>query len=447
MNSLRYFINKRHAYIAAGIVIAALVLKYFYIFHCTSFRDSLWCDMWEYWHDSFQRAWGDRTAIEQWGNFPPFYKYFCLAPFFKVLKYFGCLSHALVLIVLANILLYGISSCVFYLIARRLIANRITVLIALLFYSFSYLALYVNALVMPDSLGISLTVVSTGMIIFRTDRISVLMAGLFLGLAIALKPLLLFFGPVFMGYIFLKNDKRSRAWTVMIFTAALVIAPLMTVAENFSVSHGRLKSIGATGGLNFLQGWGKVKRVCNKGVCIGSPGAFDEPGWRSLEIRTPSYEQGYFYRLGLNAIIQNPGVLVEKIFWFKKLFWGLLGPPLRSPPEWYDQIMPPVQDISYVMFISLGMLGFLAGGRSGGKDIYFLFSLLISFMVFIYIFGLPERRYFLNIEFLVIALFFVVMDRAMALYRIYRNEIRIYALVVFAFFICVPYELSAYLHQ
>ena len=442
MNLLRMSINKWHYHIAFGIVIAALILKCCYLFPIISFHNSLHRDMAEYWYDSIQLAWGNHIYLSQWGGFAPFYKYYFLVPFFKFLNSLGYLSYSVPLIILVNILLYSVSSYVFYLVVNRLIADKITALIALIFYAFSYLATYVNALILPDSLAISITVVSTGIVILTPRRIAVFIAGLFLGVAIAAKPFLFVFSPIFMWYIYSKKMNKNSVWKVVIFTVALVVVPLMTMAENNRVSHGKLKGLAAIGGSNFFQGWGKVRALRSLSVegedSRISPGTLDEPAWKSVTVKEPWYHQGYFYRLGFEAISKNPCVLFEKIFWFKKLFWGILGPKLEKFPVGYNQIMPVVQNISYIMFLSLGIFWLFVRRFTDTKTVFFLILLLTSFFIAIYAFGLPERRYFLNIEFLVTALFFVIINRAIVLYRIYRKEIWMYAFFVFSFFFCVP---------
>ncbi len=395
----------------------------------------------EYWYDSLRLAFGSHPYLSQWGGFAPFYKYYFLAPFFRMLYSDGHLSDALSLIILSNLLLYGISSYVFYLMAQRLISNKAIALMALMFYAFSYLAVYVNALVLPDSLAISMEVISTGIVIMTTGAAWVLLAGLLLGIAIAAKPFFLLYGFIFMWYVFSKNDQGNRAWKVMIFTLALVMIPLMTLRDNYLISNGKLKSLAAIGGSNFFQGWGRVgviKSVSPEGNDSRiSPGALDEPNWRPFQVKEPWYHQGYFYRLGLGSILRDPGVLLEKIFWFKKFFWGILGPRLDYP--WgAKQILPVAGGISYAMFVSLGLLCFFMKRGPDSRTLLFLYFLLASFFIFIYAFGLPERRYFLTIEFLVIALFFVTLDRMMGWYGVYKKEIWLYAFFLFSFFFCVP---------
>jgi len=267
-------------------------------------------------------------------------------------------------------------------------------------------------------------------------------SGFLLGIAVAAKPFLFVFSIFFIRHLFFKNDRKSRVWKAMIFILALITAPLVTTAENSHVSHGRLRSIAAVGGLNFFQGWAKVAEISSTGMKAGglrySPAAVDESLWKPFKTKEPWYHQGYFYRLGLESIKMHPSVLVEKIFWFRKFFWKALGPCLKSRPVGFSEIMPIVQSASYMIFLSLGMFGFFLRRPAFSRDIFFLFQLLASFFVFIYVIGLPERRYYLNIEFLIIALFCVLTDRMFLFYKIYKKEICIYGLFIFSFFICLP---------
>ncbi len=432
--------------IAGTIMIAALLLKYCYIFNFMAYRDSLKGDMAEYWFDSVRLAFSSQVYLTQWGGFAPFYKYFFLVPLLHWLNSVGSISSSIYFIVLSNIILYSLSSCVFYLMAERMIVNKILSLTALIFFSFSYLAVCVNALLLPDTLAISLTVMATGIIVLQVNRVSCFLGGLLLGIAVAAKPFLFVFSPVFIWYILSKSGKKDLAWKVIVFTVAMVIVPLLTVRENDLISHGKLKSLAAIGGSNFYQGWGKVGRIKTFSTegkdSRYSPGALDEPKWGEITVYEPWYHQGYFYQLGLRSIVQDPGVLLEKLLWFKKLFWGVLGPSLRKNPPGFYKIIPFVENTSYLMFLSLGGLWIFNRRKACSIDVHMIFFLMAAFFMAIYAFGLPERRYFLNIEYLVILLFFVLVNRMLALYKVYQKEIFIYSFVVLTFFICVPLTLE-----
>jgi hypothetical protein len=90
------------------------------------------------------------------------------------------------------------------------------------------------------------------------------------------------------------------------------------------------------------------------------------------------------------------------------------------------------------MFLSLGGLWVFNRRKACSKDVHMLFFLIAAFFIAIYAFGLPERRYYLNIEYLVILLFFVLVNRMLTLYKVYQKEIFIYSFVVLTFFICLP---------
>lgn len=430
---------KKYIWLVWGVLLGALLFKVCYLF--SPFQDSLHDDMKSFWSGAYDRVWGNQTSIDQWGHFAPFYKYYILSAILRFTNYLGLLSYALKITIFLNILLYSISSFVFYLIVKRFIISRWILLIALLLYSFSITAISINALVLPDTLVVSFLVFATGIVVLSNlGPLSVLFAGLFLGIVIAAKPYLFIFTPVFILYLF-ERERWRGLFKIILFTLALILIPLMTINENYYLSGGKVKGLGATGGVNFFMGWGKIRKISSHSpegnYFIVSPGALGHPHWRVIVTPEPWHHQAHFYKLGCQEILKNPLVLLEKLTWFKELFWGSFGPNLSNPPGGYQKAMLAGQFIMYFMFLSLGIIYFFIK-YSDIRTFRFFLLLILSFFLSLYAFGLPERRFLVNIEFLILTIFFVILDKISFLFQVYKKEILIYAIFVFTVFVCLP---------
>ena len=434
---LKETFSKQHLQIAQSIILVVFFLKIFYILHFTAYQSSIHNDMASYWNGAYERAWGDKFSFSQYGVCPPFYIYLC-AYLLIFMKSLGLLQFALPLVIVLNVLLHSISSYFVYLIVHRLTGRKLMAFGALLFYVFSYTHLYVNALVLPDNLATPLLVIVIWIIAFgELNLFSIFGAGLLMGIAIAAKPLFVILSPVFAWHVFSRTIKKNRFVYAIVLSIGLVIIPLMTVIENNAMSKGKVVSLSPTGGVNFFQGWSQVGQVYSQGWWLYSPGAVDEIYWKSFTAQEPWYHQGYFYRLGVKAIERNPSVFLQKILWFKKLFWGVLAPALSKNLEGYDKIMPVVEWVLFIMFLCPWILCFSALRHVCDKSIYFLFSILSVFFVSIYLCGMPERRYLSYVEFLIIILFFIALDKIISLYRVYKNQIFIYFFCLASFFFVI----------
>jgi len=435
-------LRARHLQIVQGIIFGIFILKAFYLLHFTAYQSSVQYDMASYWYGAYERAWGDKFEFHQYGVAPPFYIYLC-AYFLHAMSSLGMLSYALPLLIVLNVLLQSVSSYFVYLMADRLTGRKVFAFGALFFYTLSYLQLYLNALVFPENLATPLLIIVIWIIVFRPLSLSsMLIAGLLLGIAVASKPLFAVLSPAVIGCVWLRLDKKGKLPGIFVLSMALVAVPLATVMENYHISQGKVLSVSPTGGANFFQGWGQISKITSETSYgtwwLYSPGSLDEVYWRPIDTHEPWFHQGYYYRLGWEAIHNDPGVILKKIFWFKKLFWGILGPTLNKAPAGYYKIMPALGWLYYMMFLTPWILLLPAFRRVCDKAIYFLFSILSIVFLSIYLCGMPEKRYFSYVEFLVVILFFVALDKIIGLWRVYKKEILAYFFCLLYFFFFIP---------
>jgi len=437
MIKLKTVLGRYHCQVVQAIILAVIFLKVYYIFHFTSYLFSVNFDMASYWHGAFERAWGDKFSFNQFGLCPAFPIYL-FAYFLQLMNGLGILNDSLQLMIFLNVLLHGISSYIVYLIVYRLTVRKAIAFGALIVYLFSYTQLYMNALILPDNWGTPFLIIVIWIIGFcELNIFSIIGAGLLLGVAISAKPSFIILSTVFVWWVYSTNVKENKLLRAFLLSISILLVPVMTVLENYHISQGKVASLSATGGVNFFQGWAKVSNVSSESSGSGwlySPGARDELYWKPFNTQEPWYNQGYFYKQGLEYIYQHPLVLLEKITWFKNLFFGFFAPTLSEQPEGYYQIMPVAQWILYIMFLSLWILCFLDFRWACDKTIYFLFSILGIFLLTIYLCGMPERRYLSYCEFLIVILFFVALDKIISLFKVYQKEIILYFCFVFSFF-------------
>ncbi|MBF0511629.1 MAG: hypothetical protein HQL13_04785 [Candidatus Omnitrophica bacterium] len=424
-----------------GILLAAFLLKLYYIFHFTTWQQSLNFDMAAYWNGAMQKALGQPFSLDQFAIFPPFFMYF-LGTFIQWPMKLGFGAHILPMVIVFNVLLQCLSAYIVYLVLHKITGRQLMAWAGLIFYIFSYTSLYFNALVLPDNMAVSVLVMITGLVfLFELNGFVVFCVGFLLGVIVSAKPLFVGFLPVFIWRV-LSSSKTKVLFKAFILMAALSIVPLWTVMENYHNSHGEIIGLSVNGGVNFFEGWGQCGKINSQGKAgsywVYSPGAMDEPSWKPFNTVEPIYHQGYFYKLGIDAILKNPIVLVKKMLWFKKLFFGDLAPTLSQEPLWYCRVMPMIQYMLYGMLLGAGVLFVLPLNFKDYQVIRFLWLLLLSLVFTVYCLGMPERRYLYYIEFGIVILFFAAVDKIVELHKIYKKEILIYLLVIFSIFVCVP---------
>ncbi len=381
-------------------LLTALLLKIFYIQNFSHYEISVYGDMGTFWNGAFDRLNGI-TEPHQWQIFPPFYIFF-LTGFLKVMRMIGLLNYSFKIAIFLNFVLQGISSYVVYLIALKLVNRKIFAFLALLFYSFSYPALYLNALIMPDNLAIPLLIISACYFLLGSlSWLGITIIALMLGIAICAKPLLLFVIPAFVIYLCKKKEYRK----LLIFLLILSVIPILTIGEINKMSGGKVTGLAANSGQCFLSGWTDCRVLVSSNTSNGywwTRNNSDFDGDKTCMIYTthPFYDSNYFYKLGLTMIKNDPTMLIKKIVHFKRFFFGAFSPTHKILPDWYGYFMGTANVLCFIMFL-VAILSWRVNP--------FLYQILVLFMIGNYI-GLSERRYSFFIEFITTILFFVMLD-------------------------------------
>jgi len=309
--------------------------------------------------------------------------------------------------------------------------------------------MYINALILPDNLAVPFLIFAVGIVILiEINYLSLGWVGLLLGIAMAAKPFFVFFSLVFIGYVFSNSPKNNRIWNICFFTICLAIVPLVTVVANDHYSQGKIKGLGSNGGVNFFQGWahpGRVTSISSEGkFWVESPSSAQGMSWKPFNTNEPIYHQKYFYSLGVKAIEKDPSVLLKKIFWLGNIFFGKWIPTLSQQPYGYIQCMTISGRILYVMFCIIWIFYIFPLNNNGPNNIYFLFTLLFIFFISVYLFGMPERRYLFYIEFLILIIFFPVLEKIIFYYKNYENKIIVYLIGVGIFIASTPFVCALY---
>ncbi len=412
--NLKIMIGNYDLRVAWGIIIASFLIKVCYIFNLTHYSQSLYADMGTYWNSSFERLAGNTHSITQYAVFPTCY-IFILAEFLRLIKLIGLISHALNIAIIVNILLYALSGYTFYQIASKLIKRKSIALTALIFYSISYTATYLNALILPENLAIPLLVIITSILLLKPLNLkNILLIGFSLGIIGCTKPVFLFISFAFILYVYFETIKKGFL-KFFIFLLALAFVPIWVVSENYKISDTKLVGLGAYGGANFFAGWtqaGKVESSSEDGFwwMCGTP-FLDGSNTKTFSTNIPFRNQTYYYNLGIQTILKDPTVLYRKLTWFKNLFFGIFIPAHSTQPWGYDDLMMITQIILLTMTIFIGFCIYFARKSHDERKILNFFILSIFFLILgLYIMGYPERRYFYSMEFIIILLSFVCFD-------------------------------------
>lgn len=423
------------------LAIAAFLLKLIYVYVFTSYQESVVNDMAVYWGGAFRNNWGNFYSAEQYAIFPPFYIYL-LGYFLRFLFFTGLFPLALPLAITMQIGLYCFSSVFIFLVLKKFTENNYLAFLAQLVYLGSWTALNVNSLILPDNLATPLLVVATGLILTNEMKPQlVAVIGFLLGIAIGAKPSLVFITVGFVWYLAKSAEKNRRA-LLTIFMLGICLVPLWVTVWNYHLSGGKLVGLGVNGGINFYQGWGRVGKINSQSTdgyfWAHSPGARDELNWKDVNLSEPFSNQRYYYRQGLRSIANRPWVIFEKLSWFKNLFFGTLGPSLIDLPSGYSTGITLFNILIYLMFVYSIYFSIFLVLRDPDPKTKFLLSLIFIFLGTIYALGLPERRYLFYIEYLVIVLFFIGVDRVRRHWNTDADGIKVGALVVSSIFVAIP---------
>jgi hypothetical protein len=475
--------DKYQYWIVAIIVIAALVVRFVYVFQFTQFKNYLYSDMGAYWEMALERVKGNDVSIGQWIIWPPFY-HIALSYFIRLIDFFGLADFRLEIVKGCDIILGSLSLLFLYGLTKKIAkGNPVPALIVSAAYSFCYPIIYLNAFVLTENLAIPLLIFSTWCIfkvspmrdqdseaggsggrrrirflsIPLIDFLWIFLSGLSLAIATAARPAFGLLGLLFVLFltgvmvfrvraIFKEKDIRREAFSRLAkaaFFSLVFFAFLgLVMLENMRISGGKLAGLGAGGGFNFYLAQSKKywleTNFNGYRYILVPPGTVDQPERGKFITDVPFYDQAYYYSLGWQYLKGHPEMLLKNLLSFETLFFGPLFPSDASA-QWFVELIPIFKMKLFIMAVSILILLPFMLKNPLLRSRYFFFILALPFcLLSLNLIYNVEQRYLYSFAFILYILFvFAVFSFFQAKGR--RLVLRIvYYAGVLAFILAAP---------
>ncbi len=305
------------------LVVINFILRLVYIFVFTTPDNYLITDM---------GAYNERALNLVAGNPRPFPNYW--APFFHIflsiiywpLKQLDMMDYKVRLVVVILAVLGSFTVFFVYKITSKLFSEksaRIAAIITTLWYPLVYL----NIFLLSENLFIPLLYLGLYIYFCRKDwEYSDLLLGVVWGMAVLTRPLIL----IFIGFFVLWLLFQKRYRFVLGFLTAFCLIMLNMSIYNRVTTNNTTTLISSGNSVNFVMQWCDTKSIeyNSDGVRFGfAPPAnheYDDDKRRYTE--EPFYNEGYYYKMGLNCIKEDPERIVTGTRSIKNLFHSELFP-------------------------------------------------------------------------------------------------------------------------
>ena len=389
------------------LALTAFTARLYYLFRSTAYKTFLFDDPKSYWDNAVLIAENRPPNFYLYHLFPTFYSLF-LAGLHRLLHGFHLDAWKLEISLGFQALLVSAAGYFVYRIAAAVLKSHWAAMGASAAFLFSYPAVFMNSLVMPDNFSVPAVIAACWLLLFPAQTLlTSAAAGILFGAAAAAKPSFLLMGIVFAGWILLIKDTRRLA---RVFCFCLCCAAVLagTVLFNRNISGGKLTALGANGGINFFQAYCRPSLVRSKsaegGSWVRAPLAI---GQKKEEFVTdvPFYKQSYFYREGLACIRREPNVLWERAPLIKEFISGRFIPEPFAKPLGFDWGMRIHRLALTVCLGSVLLYVFIPFTRDRRKML-FLLGIAGVYLATICLLSTPERRYFFPAEFVLYTAFF-----------------------------------------
>lgn len=398
-----------------AIVVGTFLLKLEYVFNHTDFKNYIVSDMGSYWNRATGRYDGKLFDIWQWTAWATGF-HFYLTFLFKILSFLGYeTAKRLEAVLYLNVIYSTLSVIPFYLIARKLVANKKYCLFVTLFYALAYPIFYLQSMVLSENVSIPLLIFAIYFVFYFYDKIPFLiLSAICLGLATSLRPGMGLYGLSFFLYIILQNNKVTlkSLFKGIVFSLMFFSVVFLTVLENSYISKGELKGLAGNSAVNYFLQQCKYKsiRSVHKGIhTIIGPSTYAGGGvaTHDYEFKTdrPIHDIKYFYALGNKCIKENKNIFFENLYNLKYMFIGAVFPAFSSL-LWFDDLINFFKYITMFIALSLGLFFVMRKNKNIiNKEMLFLLSLPLYVSITAMIF-IVDYRYLVPVYFALYLIFF-----------------------------------------
>jgi hypothetical protein len=383
-------------FLAYLLLIFGFFARLLYIFTLTTPKQYLFSDPGAYDDRALHMAKGIYIAYSTY--WPPFFHMF-LSLIYRPLIWLGIENWRVEIDVVIFAFFYILGFWCIYQITKTLFTKKFA-LITLAILIFWWPFLIFNCTIMSENLFFVLVFLGLYVLIVKPMKPATgLWLGLFWGLAFITRPIFALSLPLFVIWgLYYKLDKK----VLIGFITMTVIIVFSMIAFNFYYTNGAEKSFSSNGGIGFAALWCDVKSIRFNSPTgyfwFGWPGNLDYPETKTIITSVPFENQGYYYKIGLNCLKENPGTIFTNISSIMKLFHSHIFPDVGNIPYW-QSLRLFFKILTGLLFILAAetIIGLLVGWIKMDETIkkyLYLFGLIISsLLITVYLQNPGEERY------------------------------------------------------
>lgn len=320
-----------------------------------------------------------------------------LAGFYAVFEWFGTLDQRVLVWAYVQCVMAAIAAALLYDLTRKLIgSNRIALASGLLF-ALHYPFLYLNTLVLSETTFV-LAMISAFHVLL-TSKPSVktaIAAGVLLGIALICRPILTPFLPLLGVWLVATLEKGKRVKHLA--ALALAVASVATLAASINAATGKHHRLSYSGnmGANVALAQCRLKTLRYQ-LPSGERFWFSPPSsWKqslpTVKTDVPFYDNGYYLRMGLNCVLENPSRLVGNLGHLARLYHSVFYPTFVDSR--HHRTLIDVWKFPAVILTLAFMAAPLVNREWAASKGYWLFaSLLISLFIATYVANPGEERH------------------------------------------------------
>lgn len=355
---------------------------------------------------------GTSLLADAWGLF-----YQIVAVFFGLAGWLGLHSPAsrITFFVVVQTIIVDISLLFFYQVSKKITSEKIA-LFSTLFLAFYYPLLYVNTLVITESISTALLIFLMYLIAIKgNSKFSYLMQAIVIGLLVICRPAFIPSVPVyFIWVLFFSRDIKlslknlgitlkevfsKDIVSTLILQCLIIFIILFTGAYvNHKTDSNHRYSLNGSGGVNFAITQCRYKKYT---YSITNPKTesfwFSPPSFKREDItvektsEVPFYNHLYYFKEGISCLISKPLNLLGDFENIGRIYRSVFY-PATIVPSWHSYVMSLWRHVSVIL--TLLFLWYSELYKNQNKRVYnFSLLMLLSLYLTVFLANPGEERY------------------------------------------------------
>jgi len=387
------FIHRHDKALLLLILITSTLLKIIYVFYFTEYTSYLQSDAGAYWERANHRFLDQPLTMTQWWVWPPF-NHIMLSYFFDFVSLTGLADFRHEATLFANILFSTASAGLFYFTARNWGLGKPVAIVLTTLLGFFFPLIYLNAFVLSETPALFFLSLTLFCIVRKNITLRlILLGGAAIAIAAAFKPSLGISAlPLGLYVLFKDANLKVNLFHAAIFSIGFVIAITPVVYENYRISDGEMKGLGAAAGINYFMKQCRVHKLEYK-----KPGFYyvfipamtvDKPYLGSFTGQQPFHKQEYYFSLGHQCVSANSNIWQENLLGMTSLFFGPFYPGYYNADGF--RLLMPASRVAMATGLLLAMTGvFLSFFGNNRRQAFLLLAMILS---------ISSVYYFLNVD-------------------------------------------------